>query len=365
MAAAAGRLPRTNTASARLPRLVLPADDGLHLSCPKRQMLRFPVATMIRFCHNHGTAAGRRPAPVVHRARRRATLRRAHPSGVPIGGCVRPRDASSAAMAACRSPPTRAPSTRAGHDGVHSDQALRLLADPTPDEQRLPGPSDTRTTTRCCTPMTMLPRGPPPGPPGTTSTGAARSPTASQASVCLHYLNRLQPLPWPPPGGGVAQSGPGAVDAAHIVGEYHYAHPVFDLAAIDAQHELPRLQGYPRHLLLRRLDRLRLPRGRLAIGPGGRGLLESVMDRSRGWLHEPAAVRTAAGAGTSPSQPGRGALIGFGIRYATGDRSRPATPSATPPTTCCCHAPAGRRRRPGACDPQPAWLAELLGPRPW
>ena len=27
---------------------------GCIWSCPTDQMLRFPVATMIRFCHNHG-----------------------------------------------------------------------------------------------------------------------------------------------------------------------------------------------------------------------------------------------------------------------------------------------------------------------
>ena len=33
------------------------------------------------------------------------------------------------------------------------------------------------------------------------------------------------------------------IDPATILGEYDYAHPVFDLAAIEAQKRLPLLQG--------------------------------------------------------------------------------------------------------------------------
>ncbi len=34
-----------------------------------------------------------------------------------------------------------------------------------------------------------------------------------------------------------------AIDPSKVLGEYDYAHPVFDLAAIEAQSQLPRLQG--------------------------------------------------------------------------------------------------------------------------
>jgi predicted NAD/FAD-binding protein len=37
-----------------------------------------------------------------------------------------------------------------------------------------------------------------------------------------------------------------AIDPATIVGEYAYAHPVFDLAAIEAQKRLPLIQGQQR-----------------------------------------------------------------------------------------------------------------------
>ena len=33
------------------------------------------------------------------------------------------------------------------------------------------------------------------------------------------------------------------IDPRRVIGEYDYAHPVFDLAALRAQHEVPSLQG--------------------------------------------------------------------------------------------------------------------------
>jgi uncharacterized protein len=61
--------------------------------------------------------------------------------------------------------------------------------------------------------------------------------------VCLHYLlNRLQPLPVRTPV-IVSLNPQRAIDPATVVGEYEYAHPVFDLAAIQAQKRMATLQG--------------------------------------------------------------------------------------------------------------------------
>ena len=49
---------------------------GCIWSCPTDQMLRFPVATMIRFCHNHGLLQVADRPQWLHGARRRAPLRR-------------------------------------------------------------------------------------------------------------------------------------------------------------------------------------------------------------------------------------------------------------------------------------------------
>jgi predicted NAD/FAD-binding protein len=59
----------------------------------------------------------------------------------------------------------------------------------------------------------------------------------------LHYLiNLLQIIPFAQP--VVVSLNPlQPIDPATIVGEYDYAHPVFDLKAIDAQKRVPLLQG--------------------------------------------------------------------------------------------------------------------------
>ena len=61
--------------------------------------------------------------------------------------------------------------------------------------------------------------------------------------VCLHYLiNRLQPLPWQQPV-LVSLNPAREIDPAKILGEYDYAHPVFDQPAVAAQAQMPLLQG--------------------------------------------------------------------------------------------------------------------------
>jgi predicted NAD/FAD-binding protein len=61
--------------------------------------------------------------------------------------------------------------------------------------------------------------------------------------VCLHYLlNMLQPLPFTQP--VVVSLNPAReLDPALVHGRFDYAHPVFDLAATQAQKQLPDIQG--------------------------------------------------------------------------------------------------------------------------
>jgi predicted NAD/FAD-binding protein len=74
----------------------------------------------------------------------------------------------------------------------------------------------------------------------------AAAPQQEDSRVCLHYLlNKLQPLPFEQP--VVVTLNPlREIAPQHVLGDYEYAHPVFDLAAIAAQRELPALQGRQR-----------------------------------------------------------------------------------------------------------------------
>ena len=216
---------------------------GCIWSCPTDQMLRFPVATMIRFCHNHGliqitdrpqwwTVAGgsrryvEKIVAAIDDKRLNTPVRRIE------------RDASG---------------VRVHTDGhaehfdhlvlaTHSDQALALLAQPTPQEQALLGAiryQDNEAVLH--TDTSVLPRN--------RSAWAAwnyeRAAQAGQESarVCLHYLiNRLQPLPFSQP--VVVSLNPvRPIAPDQVLGRYTYAHPVFDMAAIRAQALVPQLQG--------------------------------------------------------------------------------------------------------------------------
>jgi predicted NAD/FAD-binding protein len=225
---------------------------GCIWSCPTSQMLSFPVATLIRFCHNHGLIQlSNRPQWRTVRGGSREYVRRM---------VARIADARLAdpVRAVRRLPPGR--SQGAGSAGVmvatdngetrfddvvlacHTDQALKLLADATPDERRWLGAIRyQRNRAVLHTDAALLPR--------SRRAWAAwnyeRAPDLGreQAAVCLHYwINRLQPLPWDTP--VVVSLNPAREpDARQVIEELDYDHPVFDQAAIDAQARLDEFQG--------------------------------------------------------------------------------------------------------------------------
>jgi uncharacterized protein len=217
---------------------------GCIWSCPTDQMLAFPVATMVRFCHNHGliqitnrpqwyTVAGGARQYVEKIVARipdarlntpvRQVLRDTQGVRVVTDSAV---ERFQAVLFAC-----------------HSDQALALLGgEASADEREVLGAIRYQPNVAVLhTDTSVLP--------ANARAWAAwnyeRSPQASResAQVCLHYLlNRLQPLPVSQPV-VVSLNPQTAIDPRHTVGRYEYAHPVFDLAAIRAQARVPALQG--------------------------------------------------------------------------------------------------------------------------
>ncbi|WP_416548968.1 NAD(P)/FAD-dependent oxidoreductase [Limnohabitans sp. DCL3] len=216
---------------------------GCIWSCPTDQMLQFPVATMIRFCHNHGLIqVTNRPQwfSVVGGARHyvEKILAGVHDKRLNTPVRLIERDAQGVRI------------VTDGHAerfdqvviATHTDQALSLLRQASGEERSLLGAiryQDNRAVLH--TDASVLPANP--------KTWAAwnyeRAASSERESsrVCLHYLlNRLQRIPFAQP--VVVSLNPlQAIDPASIVGEYDYAHPVFDLAAIEAQKRLPLLQG--------------------------------------------------------------------------------------------------------------------------
>lgn len=219
---------------------------GCIWSCPTDQMLQFPVATMIRFCHNHGLIqVNDRPQWRTVRGGSRqyvqkllgalgpqATVR----LGTPVQGIRRTPEGVSLSV------DTGTETFDEVVLATHSDQSLSLLQDASEQERAVLGAIRYHDNLAVLhTDSRMLPRRPLAW--AAWNYERAAEDSWQQAPVCLHYLlNKLQPLPWQEP--VIVSLNPvRPIDPARVVREIPYAHPVFDRAATAAQQRLPALQG--------------------------------------------------------------------------------------------------------------------------
>ena len=224
-------------------------------SCPTRQMLEFPVSTMIRFCHNHGLLqVTNRPQWWTVRGGARHYVEKItaklHDKRLnsPVLAIERLASASTGGVRI---------KTAAGSDyfdkvviATHPDQALAMLLSPSELEQRTLGAIRFHPNRAVLhTDASVLPdrksawaawnyerlENP--------SLGDSKQAPSGSDPVCLHYLiNRLQPLPWQQ--SVIVSLNPlRAIAPNKILGQYSYAHPVFDHAAIKAQRQMAWLQG--------------------------------------------------------------------------------------------------------------------------
>ena len=223
---------------------------GCIWSCPTAQMLQFPVATMIRFCHNHGLLQiADRPQWWTVRGGARQYVDRilAHVDDKRLRTPVRSVRRVAAADGGGVDLQTDTGTTHFDKlvIATHSDQALALLADPTPAEQAALGAIRYhRNRAVLHTDSRMLPsRRAAWASWNYESTPAGQAASGQDNQVCLHYLiNMLQPVPWTQP--VVVSLNPlRPIRPDSILGEYDYAHPVFDTAAIRAQGRMAGLQG--------------------------------------------------------------------------------------------------------------------------
>jgi len=220
---------------------------GCIWSCPTGQMLRFPVGTMIRFCHNHGLLqVADRPQWYTVRGGAKhyvqkllqglddkrlntpvRSLRRLGPVGQVLLSTDQGSERFDEVVLAC-----------------HSDQALALIADPSAQEAAVLGAIRYHPNRAVLhTDTSLLPK-------RRLAWAAwnyvrAAHQEREQSAVCLHYLiNRLQPLPWQQPVVVSLNPDPAQPPApATVLGEFNYSHPIFDPAAVRAQQLLPQIQG--------------------------------------------------------------------------------------------------------------------------
>ena len=216
---------------------------GCIWSCPTDQMLKFPVATMIRFCHNHGLIqVNNRPQWYTVAGGARHYVEKIL-AGIADKRLNTPvlrveRDAHSVTL-----------QTQHGVErfdkvilASHADQSLHMLAEPTAQELATLGAIRYHPNRAVLhTDTSVMPK-------KKLAWAAwnyerAAHDSTESTRVCLHYwLNLLQPLPFSQD--VIVSLNPVRdIDPAHVIGEYEYAHPVFDLPAIQAQAQMPQLQG--------------------------------------------------------------------------------------------------------------------------
>ncbi len=227
---------------------VIPMGAAIWSTSPTR-MREFPAVTYLRFFANHGffqVTGGPRWRTIAGGSRvyvKRLLQRLGAPVAVylatPVAGIQREPGGVTLRLGDGR---------RLGYDGVvvatHSDTALALLDEPTPDEQRVLGAIPyTRNDTWLHTDETLLP--------------AARDAwsawnyriadcTADTATLhATYWMNRLQGLPGPT-NYLVTLNPPSPPPPASVIRRIDYAHPLYTLAALRAQREIPRLQGVRR-----------------------------------------------------------------------------------------------------------------------
>jgi predicted NAD/FAD-binding protein len=216
---------------------------GCIWSCPTEQMLQFPVATMIRFCYNHGLIQ------VANRPQWWTVSGGARHYVEKIIAAIPDKRLNTPVRRVERSEEGVDIVTHAGRErfdkvvmAAHSDESLAMLANPTAQElETLGAIRYQRNLAVLHTDASVLPK----KKLAWAAWNYERAPQRDKelSKVCLHYLlNMLQPLPFAQP---VVVSLNPVQDIARksIMGEFEYAHPVFDLAAIRAQGEIPQLQG--------------------------------------------------------------------------------------------------------------------------
>jgi predicted NAD/FAD-binding protein len=216
---------------------------GCIWSCPTDQMLAFPVATMIRFCHNHGLLQiSNRPRWFTVTGGSRNYVQKIV-SGISDKRLNTPvqlieRDDEGVRIV------TQASAERFDEVVIctHSDQALGMLRAPSKEEtQYLSAIPYQDNVAVLHTDESVLP--------SRRKAWAAwnyvraESDDQESARVCLHYLlNKLQPLPYEQ-AVVVSLNPTQAIDPSKVIRTFNYAHPVFDMKAIDAQQHMHHIQG--------------------------------------------------------------------------------------------------------------------------
>ncbi len=215
---------------------------GAIWSCPTETMLSYPVATLARFCDNHGLLQiTNRPQWYTVCGGGREYIKKlvAGIRNIHIGEAVLSVTVKGEGVQL-----ETAKGTGRFDEVVlacHSDQALRLLGEAPADLREVLGAIPyQRNRAVLHTDTALLPRA--------RKAWAAWNYLTARASTdrrpvgVSYWLNRLQPLPFRRPV-IVTLNPPREPDPASVIAEFDYEHPVFDLGSVRAQQTLAGMQG--------------------------------------------------------------------------------------------------------------------------
>jgi predicted NAD/FAD-binding protein len=205
------------------------------------RMLGFPAESFVAFCENHRLMHWARPqwrtveggsrayvetlvAPLRGRTRfgcPAASIRRS-PEGVEIADAQGHRDRFDAVLVA-----------------THSDEALALLADPSPEERAVLGAIPYAPNEICLhRDPALMPR----RRAAWSSWNLLKERDTSEAAAVTYWMNRLQGID--PARPVFVSLNPHKAPRADLVfGRFRYRHPQYDQSAIRAQSDLPAIQG--------------------------------------------------------------------------------------------------------------------------
>lgn len=209
-----------------------------------KQMLEFPTLAFLRFFDNHGLVQfTERPEWRTVDGGSREYVRRLTSS---FADCIRTEQpVSRVERSADRQTVITADGRREDYDDVvlacHADQALKLLADATDDEQAALGSIQYQANTAVLhTDTNLMPRR---KRAWASWNYIGTGPSSTEQLLCVTYLmNRLQNLPTSQP--IMLTLNPcRRIDPDKIIRSYEYDHPLFNAAAIASQPRLWDLQG--------------------------------------------------------------------------------------------------------------------------
>jgi predicted NAD/FAD-binding protein len=216
-------------------------------SCPTQAMLDYPLATFVRFCRNHGLLqVFDRPQWLTVKGGGREYVKRlaaAIPDirlATPVQGVV-----SYGEGVVVDLPDGSFESFDQVVLACHSDQALALLGHHASAEERAVLGAIRYQPNRAVlhTDAALLPRDRRVWSAWNYMAGGSDSGPRGQHPVSVSYLiNQLQPLPFAAP--VIVSLNPHREPRPEtVIGDYDYAHPLFDVAAIAAQQRLHEIQG--------------------------------------------------------------------------------------------------------------------------